>query len=256
MTGRAPDQRACPFCAAEILAAAVKCPSCRADLPDPAPGTASARIFTSGEPQPDPGLRQDSPEPSAGLPSARSGSPARVLVGLVVAALVLAAGSVWLLVSDGDDGAARPAAYTSAGPGPVVVPGSTGAGVPADDPAVAQARAAASRHAVAVLSYDYRTLARDQRSAHAVMSSDFRVEYDKVMRQTVPRATRGKLALKATVVASSLVALDPDRAMALLFVNAVTTAKDSPERQLNQNRVLMTMTRQDGAWIVSQIEAF
>ena len=76
------------------------------------------------------------------------------------------------------------------------------------------------------------------------------------MRQAIPKVTSAKLTLKATVRSTSLVSLREHSAKVLLFYDSVTTAEGPPKQQLNQNRVLMTMTRQDGDWIVSDLEAF
>ncbi|MET3960179.1 hypothetical protein ABIE44_000113 [Marmoricola sp. OAE513] len=242
------DEKVCPFCAETIKVAAVKCRFCQSDLP-PVPA--------AHEPPPEASFD----EPGTDVPEVVDGaaegevdetSPARgtskvpaLLVALVLAGLLFAAGSVWLVVNGLTQDDAREDGLRI-GIGNQVV------STEFRDAALRSA----SVNAVTALSYSYKTLDADESKARAVMTADFIKEYDEVMKQASPKVLKAKLTLKATVVASSLVSIEPRRAQALLFVNAVTTAEDSPKQQLNQNRVLMTLTRKDGDWIVSKIEAF
>lgn len=244
-----PDEKICPFCAETIKAAAVKCRFCRSDVPatgpwEPVVGPPVLDVVTTG-----------AVEAPAGVPAGNETKAGPVLVLLVVLCLLLATATVWLALDDPERSGLAAVASVAASPERVVVPGGSGAEVAAEDPMVAEARQAATAHAAAVLSYGYRTLAQDQAAARAVMADGFRAEYDRVMKKTAPMVRQNKFTLRATAVDASLVSIDPERAVALLFVNSVITSKDSPERQTDRSRVLMTMTRQDGTWIVSQIDA-
>ena len=161
----------------------------------------------------------------------------RIALGLLAA--VLAAATVWLYLSAPADDlrTADGGQVTSA-------------------PYRAAALSAAAANATTVLSYSYRTLAADEEAAHAVMAPSFVQEYDDVMKVAAPKASSARLTLQATVASTSLVSLTKSTAVALLFVDAVTSAEGSAQQQLNQNRVLVTMSRQDGDWIVSKIRAF
>lgn len=245
-----PDEKVCPFCAATIKAAAVKCPFCRSDLPEYGPGGSVA-----GAPVLEVVTASDLPPAEAPLvPGGRGRVLNPVVALLVLVCLLLGAATVWLALDDPADADPAPVA-TLTTPGRVVVPSTSGLAVPADDPAVAEASRAATVHAAAVLSYGYKSLAQDRARARAMMTDGFRADYDKVMNRTAPSVRKNRFTLRATAVATSLVSLDPDRAVALLFVNSVITSKDSPGRQTDRSRVLMSLTRQDGKWIVSQIDA-
>jgi Mce-associated membrane protein len=46
--------------------------------------------------------------------------------------------------------------------------------------------------------------------------------------------------------------MHPDRAVVLLFVNQVTTSKDRPDPALAASSVLVTLTKEQGRWLISE----
>ncbi|MCW2857376.1 MAG: uncharacterized protein JWR52_2991 [Marmoricola sp.] len=245
-----PDEKLCPFCSQVIKAAAVKCPFCQSDLPvseEPVvptrPPARSAHDIreTAGTPEPEPVTVNESvTQPVGYAPPAR---PSRwrdpVVAGLVVLCLALAGGAVALYLT------APPDSLHTSSDGQVTLT-SYQQGALRD----------AATDAAAVFSYSYKTLAADEAAARAVITPDFAHVYARVMTDAGPKATSSKLTLVATVRASSLVSLTKDRAVVLLFVDALTTSAGSPTQHVDQNRVVMTMTRKDDRWIVSKIDRF
>jgi hypothetical protein len=75
---------------------------------------------------------------------------------------------------------------------------------------------------------------------------------DDVKAQTV----KNQVKLDASVVATSIVSATEEKVVALVFVNQVTTAKGTENRRLDQNRVLVTLGRDEGEWRVSKMDAF
>lgn len=245
-----PDEKVCPFCAEVIRAAAVKCRYCQSDLPveaEPEPDYPTIPAAgTAHDIRESVSLAKDGPdeaptdEPAVEPPAASAGSAlSRTAVILMVLCLALSGGILGLVLS------ARPDDLRTAGNGQVTY-----------EPYRSAALSAAAANAAAVLSYSYKTLEADQEAARDVIAPGYVKQYEEAMAKAGPKATDAKLTLKATVEASSLISIKKGTAKVLLFVNAVTTADGSQKQQLNQNRVLMTMTRQDGDWVVSKLDAF
>jgi Mce-associated membrane protein len=118
------------------------------------------------------------------------------------------------------------------------------------------AMSAASDAAAQALSYSYKTFDTDRAKARALMGPALAKQYDDAMNQVAAQTASAKLTLKATVLSVGVVSATEHKAKVLLFVNTVTTREGSPKQQLDQNRVLMELTRKDGGWTVSKMDAF
>ncbi|RSN85344.1 hypothetical protein DMH26_34205 [Streptomyces sp. WAC 05379] len=126
-----------------------------------------------------------------------------------------------------------------------------------------QALTAAQKAAPLVLSYDYRHLDKDFASAHAHLTGGFHAEYGKTTKAVVgPTAKKYRAVVKATIAApatgtpaASVVSASPDKVVVLLFINQVTESTQVSGARVDLNRVRMTMTRTDGGWKVSGVDA-
>jgi Mce-associated membrane protein len=118
------------------------------------------------------------------------------------------------------------------------------------------AMSAATDAATTALSYSYTSFDADRARARALMSPKLAKQYDGAMDQVAAQTASAKLTLKATVLSAGLLSAEEHDAKVLLFVNTVTTREGSKKQQLDQNRVVMDLTRKDGGWIVSKMDAF
>lgn len=246
MTDLQPDEKLCPYCAEVIKARAVKCRWCHSDLTDPEvpeppvalPGSPWAlRLPDSTDHRTDPAMAEASGEPD------RLGGPRLfgVLVGALVGLLVVVA---VLVLTQG-----REEAVPTTGP--------DAASVQLADPSARDAAlAAATKLTEATLSYKWNTLAADRAKAEAGMTAGFRKEYRDAMDSVTKQTRSNQVVLRAKVVASGLVSADAHRARVLAFTNQSTTTKSSDTPRIDQNRVLVTLTRADGDWRLSDMSAF
>lgn len=226
-----PEEESCPFCAETIEAASVRCRYCQGDLTDT--GTDQPAVE---RPVPAPPRASTSEgSPSEGVPFLAS---SWLLGMLVVLCLVLFAVTAL-------------AWYRSENP----AAGRAPSGVITSSQARDAGMQAAARLTTRVLSYDWKTLDADMSASEAVLAPSFRNEYDKAMNNTKAQTVKNQVRLTASVVATSIVSATEEKVEALVFVDQVTTAKGSGNRRLDQNRVLVTLTRNGGEWRVSKMDA-
>jgi Mce-associated membrane protein len=119
--------------------------------------------------------------------------------------------------------------------------------------ATGTARAAAERAAVPLLSYDFRTLDADQESAHGVITSEYRSDYDDLFELIRENAPSTKTAVEVEVIGSAIVRAGEDRAEILLFVNRPTTNKATEEPVVYKDQVTLTMERAGEDWLVDDL---
>ena len=114
---------------------------------------------------------------------------------------------------------------------------------------------AASDGTVALLSYSPDTLDRDFSAAKQHLTGDFLSYYNQFTQQIVAPAAKQKgVKTSAAVIQSAVSELHPDSAVLLLFVNQSTTSTDRPEPSLASSSVLVTLTKVNGAWLISKFD--
>ncbi|MGW7713766.1 hypothetical protein ACWGKK_05550 [Streptomyces chartreusis] len=126
-----------------------------------------------------------------------------------------------------------------------------------------QALTAAQKAAPVVLSYDHRHLDKDFARARTHLTGGFRAEYGKTTKAVVgPTAKKYRAVVKATIAApatgtpaASVASASPDKVVVLLFINQITESTQVSGARVDLNRVRMTMTRTDGGWKVSGVDA-
>ncbi|SON60806.1 hypothetical protein MSIMFI_02307 [Mycobacterium simulans] len=124
------------------------------------------------------------------------------------------------------------------------------------DPSVARAVVtAASEGTVALLSYSPESLDKDFATAKAHLSGNFLSYYNQFTEQIVaPAAKQKSLKTTAHVVGTAVSELHPDSAVVLVYVNQTTTSKDKPDPAMSASSVLVSMTRVNGAWLITKFD--
>lgn len=116
------------------------------------------------------------------------------------------------------------------------------------------AEVAARSAVVAMTTYDYRTLDEDFAWVDDAGTDDFRKHYDEVSAPVKKLVTQMKATAEGSVIASAADVKDTDHVTVLLFVDQTLNNPGNAERGLDQPRVSMSMVRQDGRWLVDDIE--
>ncbi len=152
--------------------------------------------------------------------------PSWLLAGLAIVAAGLVAATLWMWTARDDGGS---------------------------DTAARDAQVAAERAVVPVLSYDYEHLAEDQQSAQALMTGNYREEYDKLFTVLEDNAPQTQTKVTASVIASGIVRASGDRVQVLVFVDRPTTNKLSAEPVVYKDQVTLAMQLVDGEWLVDDL---
>ena len=113
---------------------------------------------------------------------------------------------------------------------------------------------AAEEQAVAVLAYSYDQVDEQVAAAAEGLTGDFREEYLNLMNNVIaPGAKEKSITVQAVVQASSIVSAEPDHAVAMLFVNTISTNSENPEAVSSGSRVRVELEKEDGRWLVSRL---
>ena len=112
---------------------------------------------------------------------------------------------------------------------------------------------AATDGTVALLSYSADSLDRDFANARSHLAGDFLSYYDQFTQQTVaPMAKQKSMKTTGKVTGAAVSELHPDSAVVLVFVDQVTTTKDSPQPSMAVSSVLVRMSRVNGNWLITK----
>jgi Mce-associated membrane protein len=126
-----------------------------------------------------------------------------------------------------------------------------------------QAAAASSARVIVekMLGYDYKNFDRHTTEVSALLAGSFKQEFVHAATDVVkPLAVKNQAVVLANASEVSVMSspdLDgQDKVKILAFVDQTTTSAKLERAQIDQNRVILTMSRVDGRWLVSKVEAF
>ncbi|MCV7056989.1 hypothetical protein [Mycolicibacterium gilvum] len=175
------------------------------------------------------------PEPAPATSRATSRRSGRVLIGAIVAAVLMLAGSAglagWLYYNE-----YRPDKET--------------------DPAAAQvALEAAKTGTIALLSYSPESLDQDFANAKSKLTGDFLDYYTQFTEQIVtPAAKEKSVKTAASVVRAGVSQIAADSAEVLVFINQTTTSKENPDGAFAASSVKVGMKKIDGNWLIASFD--
>ncbi|HWU22087.1 MAG TPA: hypothetical protein VN088_11220 [Nocardioides sp.] len=125
---------------------------------------------------------------------------------------------------------------------------------PASAPASSAALDAARRDVVDLMSYDYRTIDSDLSTALSHTVGGFHDTMASAMQAHRTTFVRLRSVSTATVTAAAVESATSSSATVLLFVDQTVRNSRTAGAETDHTRVVVTMTRSGGAWLVSDLE--
>jgi len=126
--------------------------------------------------------------------------------------------------------------------------------------AESQTAAASAGRAITekMLGYSYKTFDQHTAEVSTLLTGSFRSEFVKAATTVVkPLAVENQAVVVAKVSKVSVMSPgDHPDVRILAFVDQQTTSTKLKRAQIDQNRVILTMSEVDGRWLVSRVEAF
>ncbi len=116
--------------------------------------------------------------------------------------------------------------------------------------ATAQARIAA----VALTSYDYKSLDDDFDAVRRLATDPFASQFDKASETLTDVLEKYQGTAKGKVVRAAVSSADEDRVEVLLFVDQTVTSSMQQRPRVDRNRIAMTLVRTDDGWRVSEAD--
>lgn len=192
---------------------------------DDAPTTGTAAVPIPADNASTTGKHVPAADPAASRASRRPGRPVLVLAVLLALAVVAAVtfGALWW----------RASSRAHAG---------------------AEALATARAYAVTVTTYDYQQLDRNFVDVLDGATGEFRNQYSGASQTLRQLITDAKARATGTVLDAGVRSATRDEVVVLVFVDQSITNAASPQPKIDHTRVVMTLTRHDGRWLVDKLE--
>ncbi len=109
-----------------------------------------------------------------------------------------------------------------------------------------------------MLGYSYKSFDRHTTEFSALLTGGFKNEFIQAATTVVkPLAVQNQAVVEAKVSEVSVMSAPDQRDVRILaFVDQRTTSAKLARPQIDQNRVILTMSQVEGRWLVSKVEAF
>ena len=109
-----------------------------------------------------------------------------------------------------------------------------------------------------MLGYNYRSFDQHTTEVSALLTGSFKKEFVRAATDVVkPLAVQNQAVVLAKASEVSVMSTSgQDTVKILAFVDQTTTSAKLERPQIDQNRVILTMSHVDGRWLVSKVEAF
>jgi Mce-associated membrane protein len=117
-----------------------------------------------------------------------------------------------------------------------------------------EATAAARRAAVALTTYDHRSLDVDRERVEEAGTARFREYFASIGARTAATVRRLRVTARGSVVAAAPDVRDERHVRVLLFVDQQVRARGTEATRTEQPRLVMEMVRQDGRWLVDRVD--
>jgi Mce-associated membrane protein len=175
--------------------------------------------------------------------SATSRTTTRWVVVLAALVVLAAAALVWVLRDSRDVAGAD---VTAADAADAAVASST---------IKESARRGAATGARVAYSYSWKSLSYDKAAARRLMTPAMRERYDRTMAGVTTSSRRDRTVVEAEVVDTAVVTASQTYARVLVFVNQRTSGRGLERPRRDLDRVLVTVERVGGDWLVSELDA-
>ncbi len=122
----------------------------------------------------------------------------------------------------------------------------------------ARAATAAARTSLEqLLSYSYETLDAQASANAALLTGPFRTEYAQTMEKTIaPVATKDEVVVRARTYEAGVMGQTPDTVTVQVFLDQAKTSAGEDQPSVDQNRVIATMRKVSGRWLVEKLSAY
>lgn len=118
----------------------------------------------------------------------------------------------------------------------------------------ADAAAAAREYALDLATYDYKTIKKNFHTVTANSTDSFAEQYKQVSSKLAKMLKKYHAVSKANIVRSGVASSTMTRAVVILFIDQTITNTNSPKSRTDRNRMEVTVVKHSGKWLLDQVK--